>query len=604
MSKHRTIRPLTSGKQTKKGTFRRILHYLRGSRALLLFTLLFAAISVAATLYVPVLVGDAIDCILESGVNFPLLGEKILLILVSVGVTALSEWAMRAVNNRVTYRTVQRIREDAFDKIQRLPFSTIDTTPYGDVSSRVTVDVEVFADGLLVGFTQLFTGVFTILGTIGIMFVLNWVIAIAVTLLTPLSLFVARFISRKSYTYFAAQSLTRGEQTAFLDEMIGNLKVVKAFSREKKNEETFEVINEKLRGESLKATFFSSLTNPSTRFVNALVYALVAFLGGYFALKSGGENFALGKITFSAFTVGGIAKFLSYATQYTKPFNEISGVVTEFQNALACGERIFALIDLPAEESEEGKPSLLPVQGEVSFEKVSFSYEEDAPLIEDFSFTAKAGERVAIVGPTGCGKTTLINLLMRFYDPKKGAILVDEKEIKKFNKKSLRQNYGMVLQETWLKKGTVLENITMGKPNATREEVIAAAKASHAHSFIMRLPNGYDTLIGEEGGSLSQGQKQLLCITRIMLAPPPMLILDEATSSIDTRTEAKIQDDFASLMKGRTSFIVAHRLSTIREADVILVMKEGKIVEKGTHEELLAQNGFYKELYFSQFANE
>lgn len=589
-------------KKASKGTFRRILGYLKASMPLILLTLLLAVVTVVSTLYVPVLVGDAIDCILESGVNFSLLADKLIGICVCVGITAASQWLMSVLNNAITYNTVRRVREDAFRKIQALPFSAIDTHSHGDISGRVIADVDVFADGLLLGFTQLFTGVVTIVGTIVFMFAINWMIALAVTVVTPLSLFVAKFIASKTYSFFSVQSRTRGEQTAFIDEMIGNLKVVKAFSREEKNQEIFDEVNGRLKDCSLKAIFFSSLTNPSTRFVNSLVYALVALLGAIFAMMSGGEAFRIGSVTLSAFTVGGLTKFLAYATQYTKPFNEISGVVTEFQNALACGERIFELIDMPAEVSDAGNKELPPAKGEISLENVSFSYDKSKTLIEGLSLCVTPGKRVAIVGPTGCGKTTLINLLMRFYDVDGGSISVDGQDIRNVTRKSLRENYGMVLQETWLKSGTVHENIAMGKPRATRQEVVEAAKAAHAHSFIMRLSNGYDTVIGEDGGSLSQGQKQLLCITRIMLSLPPMLILDEATSSIDTRTEIKIQEDFTRLMLGRTSFIVAHRLSTIRNADVILVMKDGKVIEQGDHNELLAKGGFYSELYNSQFA--
>lgn len=589
-------------KKASKGTFRRILGYLKASMPLILLTLLLSVVTVVSTLYVPVLVGDAIDCILESGVNFELLADKLIGICVCVGITAASQWLMSVLNNAITYNTVRRVREDAFRKIQVLPFSTIDNHSHGDISGRVIADVDVFADGLLLGFTQLFTGVVTIVGTIVFMFTINWMIAIAVTVITPLSLFVAKFIASKTYSFFSVQSKTRGEQTAFIDEMIGNLKVVKAFSREEKNQEIFDEVNGRLKDCSLKAIFFSSLTNPSTRFVNSLVYALVALLGAIFAMMSGGEAFQIGPVTLSAFTVGGLTKFLSYATQYTKPFNEISGVVTEFQNALACGERIFELIDMPAEVSDAGNKELPPAKGEISLKNVSFSYDKSKTLIEGLSLSVTPGKRVAIVGPTGCGKTTLINLLMRFYDVDGGSISVDGQDIRSVTRKSLRENYGMVLQETWLKSGTVHENIAMGKPGATRQEVVDAAKAAHAHSFIMRLSNGYDTVIGEDGGSLSQGQKQLLCITRIMLSLPPMLILDEATSSIDTRTEIKIQEDFTRLMLGRTSFIVAHRLSTIRNADVILVMKDGKVIEQGDHNELLAKGGFYSELYNSQFA--
>lgn len=587
-----------------RSAFARVLKYLKSSLPLILLTLFLAFVTVAFTLYVPILVGDAIDCILDTGVDFASLKNYLIGIGACALVTAASQWLMSVVNNTISYNTVKKIREDAFLKIQKLPFSYIDNHSYGDVANRVVADVDLFADGLLMGFTQLFTGVLTIVGTIVFMLKINWMVAAAVAVVTPLSLFVAKFIATHTFSMFAAQSKTRGEQTAFIDEMIGNLKVVKAFSHEGENEEKFDEINARLKDCSLKAIFFSSLTNPCTRFVNAVVYALVALLGAIFVIMSAGsDSFLLGGMTVAGLTVGGLSKFLSYATQYTKPFNEISGVVTEFQNALACASRIFELIDAEPQKDDSDLPEMGRACGEVTLEKVNFSYTPDKKLIENFSLQVKSGQRVAIVGPTGCGKTTVVNLLMRFYDVDEGRICVDRKDVREITRRSLRKNYGMVLQETWLKNGTVRENIAMGKPDATDEEIVAAAKAAHAHSFIVRLKDGYDTVVGEEGGSLSQGQKQLLCITRIMLGSPPMLILDEATSSIDTRTELKIQEDFAKMTKGRTSFIVAHRLSTIRSADVILVMKDGRIVEQGKHDELLSKGGFYSLLYNSQFAN-
>lgn len=591
-------------RKTGQSAFARVLKYLKSSLPLILLTLFLAFVTVAFTLYVPILVGDAIDCILDTGVDFASLKNYLIGIGACALVTAAAQWLMSVINNTITYNTVKKIREDAFSKIQKLPFSYIDNHSYGDVTNRVIADVDLFADGLLMGFTQLFTGALTIVGTIVFMLTINWMIAVAVAVVTPLSLFVAKFIATHTFSMFAAQSKTRGEQTAFIDEMIGNLKVVKAFSHEEENEEKFDEINARLKDCSLKAIFFSSLTNPCTRFVNAVVYALVALLGAIFVIMSAGsDSFMLGGMTVAGLTVGGLSKFLSYATQYTKPFNEISGVVTEFQNALACASRIFELIDAEPQKDDSDLPEMGQARGEVTLEKVNFSYAPDKKLIENFSLQVKSGQRVAIVGPTGCGKTTIINLLMRFYDVDEGTICVDRRDVRAITRHSLRKNYGMVLQETWLKSGTVRENIAMGKPDATDEEIVAAAKAAHAHSFIVRLKDGYDTVVGEEGGSLSQGQKQLLCITRIMLGLPPMLILDEATSSIDTRTELKIQEDFAKMTKGRTSFIVAHRLSTIRSADVILVMKDGRIVEQGKHEELLSKGGFYSVLYNSQFAN-
>ena len=510
--------------------------------------------------------------------------------MIVIAITAAAQWIMNVCNNKMTYRIVEDIRNEAFRKIEILPLKYIDGHSYGEVVSRVIADADQFADGLLMGFTQFFTGVITIVGTLGFMLSVNVGITGVVVLVTPLSFFVAAFIAKKTFTMFKLQSETRGEQTALIEEMIGNQKVVQAFSHEDEAMEEFDEINGRLQDCSLKAIFFSSITNPATRFVNNLVYAGVAVTGAIFSIRGG-------------ISVGQLSCFLTYANQYTKPFNEISGVVTELQNALACAERIFALIEeTPQIPDKEDAAELKDVEGNVRLEHVDFSYVPDRKLITDFNLSVKAGQRVAIVGPTGCGKTTVINLLMRFYDVNAGKICVDGMDIRDVTRKSLRTNYGMVLQETWLKAGTIRENIVMGKPDATQKEIEAAAKASHAHSFIKRLPKGYDTVIGEDGGSLSQGQKQLLCITRVMLCLPPMLILDEATSSIDTRTELKIQQAFATMMKGRTSFIVAHRLSTIREADIILVMKDGNIIEQGNHESLLAQDGFYAKLYASQFA--
>ena len=545
------------------------------------------------TLYFPILTGRAIDLILAKGrVDFDGIIALAKQGVIVIAITAAAQWIMNMCNNRMTYNIVRDIRKDAFDKIEKLPFSYIDSHSHGDMVSRIIADVDTFADGLLMGFTQLFTGLATIIGTLLFMISINIKITLVVVILTPISLFVASFIAKKTYSMFQLQSKTRGEQTALIEEMIGNQKVVQAFNHEDEALEEFDEINNRLQKYSLRATFFSSLVNPSTRFVNSLVYAAVGITGALAVILKGG-----------AFTVGNLSCFLSYANQYTKPFNEISGVVTELQNALACAARIFELIEEPAEVADDVDAYVLKeADGTVDIEDVYFSYVPDQHLIEDFNLHVKPGQRIAIVGPTGCGKTTLINLLMRFYDTNSGRIKVRGHDIMHMTRQSLRANYGMVLQETWLKKGTIRDNICMGKPDATEEEMIAAAKASHAHSFIKRLPHGYDTLISEDGGNLSQGQKQLLCITRVMLCLPPMLILDEATSSIDTRTEIRIQKAFLTMMQGRTSFIVAHRLSTIREADVILVMKDGKIIEQGNHETLLAQNGFYANLYNSQFA--
>ena len=572
-------------------TLRRVLSYLRRAWPLLALSILLAVASVAGTLYIPILIGDAIDEIAVPGqVNLTAVAKLTLTAAIIAAAVALVQWVMNVVNNHLTFRVVRDVRREAFAHIQVLPLSFLDAHPGGELVSRVIADVDQFADGLLMGFTQLFTGVVTILGTLAFMISIHWQIALVVVVLTPLSLFAAKLIAGKTHSMFQLQSQTRGEQTAHMDEMIAGQKVVQAFGYEKKSLEKFDEINGRLEKASLRATFFSSLTNPVTRFVNSIVYAAVALTGALAAVAG-------------AITVGSLATFLSYANQYTKPFNEISGVVTELQNALACAQRIFDLIDEPAQTPDAPEAGTLQnVAGSVEMRDVSFSYVPSRPLIEHMQLHVKPGQRVAIVGPTGCGKTTLINLLMRFYDVNGGEITVDGQEIRSVMRKSLRGAFGMVLQDTWLKSGTIRENICMGKPDATDEEVAAAAKAAHADSFIRRLPQGYDTVIAEDGGSLSQGQKQLLCITRVMLCLPPMLILDEATSSIDTRTEIKIQEAFARLMKGRTSFIVAHRLSTIREADIILVMRDGHIIEKGNHEELLAKNGFYAKLYNSQFA--
>lgn len=580
-------------RQGQLATLQKVLHYMKHYIPLLVLSVILATVSVALTLYFPILTGRAIDLILAKGrVDFAGIIALAKQGVIVIAITAAAQWIMNMCNNRMTYNIVRDIRKDAFDKIEKLPFSYIDSHSHGDMVSRIIADVDTFADGLLMGFTQLFTGLATIIGTLLFMISINIKITLVVVILTPISLFVASFIAKKTYSMFQLQSKTRGEQTALIEEMIGNQKVVQAFNHEDEALEEFDEINNRLQKYSLRATFFSSLVNPSTRFVNSLVYAAVGIAGALAVILKGG-----------AFTVGNLSCFLSYANQYTKPFNEISGVVTELQNALACAARIFELIEEPAEVADDADAYVLKeADGTVDIEDVYFSYVPDQHLIEDFNLHVKPGQRIAIVGPTGCGKTTLINLLMRFYDTNSGRIKVSGHDIMHMTRQSLRANYGMVLQETWLKKGTIRDNICMGKPDATEEEMIAAAKASHAHSFIKRLPHGYDTLISEDGGNLSQGQKQLLCITRVMLCLPPMLILDEATSSIDTRTEIRIQKAFLTMMQGRTSFIVAHRLSTIREADVILVMKDGKIIEQGNHETLLAQNGFYANLYNSQFA--
>ena len=577
--------------KNNKEIIKKVLDYIGKYKIFLLLSIILAAISVALTLYIPILTGNAVDCILGPGqVDF----AGILVILkkmtVIILLTAIVQWLMNACNNKITYQVIRDVRDEAFRKLEILPLKYIDSHAHGDIVSRIIADVDQFSDGLLMGFTQLFTGVITIIGTLLFMISINVTTTLIVVVLTPLSFFIANFIAKRTFKMSKLQSETRGEQTALIDEMIGNEKVVKAFSREEKVIEQFDEVNNRLEKASVKAIFFSSLTNPCTRFVNSLVYAGVGIVGAFLAIR--------GRIS-----VGQLSSFLSYANQYTKPFNEISGVVTELQNAIACAGRIFEFIEEePQIPDAEDAIVLKQPKGEIDIQDVAFSYTEDQKLITDLNLHVKPGQRVAIVGPTGCGKTTVINLLMRFYDVNKGSIQVDGVDIRKLTRDSLRKGYGMVLQETWLKSGAIKDNIIMGKPDATMEEVIAAAKASHAHSFIKRLPKGYDTVISEDGGSLSQGQKQLLCITRVMLCLPPILILDEATSSIDTRTEIKIQKAFATLMEGRTSFIVAHRLSTIREADIILVMKDGNIIEQGNHETLLAKGGFYAGLYQSQFS--
>ena len=580
----------------QKQTLKRIFRQLKGYAPLIALSVIMALATVAGNLAAPIFFGDAIDFIAEGGrtdwngvfLNFTFVG-------ISVAIACLAQWILNVINNKITFSVTRDIRREAFEHIQRLPLKYLDAHPYGDIVSRNIADVDQFADGLLMGFTQLFTGVLTILGALVMMFVYNWIIAIAVFVLTPLSLFIARFISSKTYKLFRKNSQIRGEQTAFIDEMVGNLKVVQAFSREEANTEKFDEINARLTKASQDATFFSSLPNPTTRFVNSLVYAAVVLSGALTII------FAL-PLPF-VFDVGRLTTLLSYANQYTKPFNEITGVITELQNAIACAGRIYELIDEPAQIPDNKDAELLEnVKGDIWFTDVSFSYSDERKLIENLNIEAHAGQRIAIVGPTGCGKTTLINLLMRFYDVNGGSISVDGKDIRNVTRNSLRKSYGMVLQDTWLKSGTIKQNIAMGKPDASDEEIVDAAKRAHSHKFIMQLENGYDTVISEDGGNLSQGQKQLLCITRIMLSLPPMLILDEATSSIDTRTEMQIQHAFAEMMEGRTSFIVAHRLSTVKNADLILVMKDGKIIEQGKHDDLIKLGGFYNKLYNSQFA--
>lgn len=575
----------------QKVTVKKIFKYLTHYKSSIIFSLLFALITVAGQLAIPVLQGKAIDRIIGVG-NVDIKGiiRILIIIAVTVAVTALFQWIMNVINNKITYSIVRDIRKDAFEKLQILPVNYVDTHPAGEIVSKVIADVDQFADGLLMGFTQFFTGIMTIIGTLVFMFIYDWKITMVVVLVTPASFFIASFIAKRTYNMFKKQSEARGEQTSLIDEMIGNEKIVQAYSMEDNSLERFDEINGKLQKYSLDATFFSSLSNPSTRFVNNVVYALVAFVGAFSVMRGG-------------LTVGSLSALLSYANQYMKPFNEISGVVTELQNAIACAGRVIDLIDeTPMKKDPDNELVVKDGEGKIDLEDVCFSYDKSKELIKNFNLHVKPGERVAIVGPTGCGKTTVINLLMRFYDVDSGSIKIEDVDIKDVTKKSLRSNYGMVLQETWLKSGTIKENIITGRPDATDEEIVAAAKAAHAHGFIKRLPNGYDTVIGEDGGNLSQGQKQLLCIARVMLCLPPMLILDEATSSIDTRTEMKIQHAFSIMMEGRTSFIVAHRLSTIKSADIIIVMKDGNIIEQGNHEELLAKGGFYSVLYNSQFS--
>lgn len=577
--------------ENQKSTLRKVLRYIRRYWGYLGASIILAAVTVALTLYLPILIGQAVDRIVGKGaVDFAGIFVILRKMAVIIGLTAVAQWVMNACNNKITYNVIRDIRTEAFEKIEKLPLKYLDAHSYGEIVSRVIADVDQFADGLLMGFTQFFTGIVTIFGTLIFMLTISVRITVAVVVITPVSLFVASFIAKKTFSMFKLQSETRGEQTAFIEEMVGNQKVVQAFSHEDEALEKFDEINERLQKYSLRAIFFSSITNPSTRFVNSLVYATVGVVGAFTAIAGG-------------ISVGQLSSLLSYANQYTKPFNEISGVITELQNALACAGRVIELIEEDAEVPDaEDAVDLEHANGKVELSHVYFSYVPEQKLIEDFNLSVKPGQRVAVVGPTGCGKTTLINLLMRFYDVNSGTIKASDIPLQQLTRKSLRDNYGMVLQETWLRSGSIRDNIAMGKPDATDEEIIAAAKASHAHGFIKRLPEGYDTVIAEDGGNLSQGQKQLLCIARVMLCLPPMLILDEATSSIDTRTEIKIQNAFAKMMQGRTSFIVAHRLSTIREADIILVMKDGSIIEQGNHEELLEKNGFYAKLYNSQFA--
>lgn len=578
-------------KKTQMQTMKKVLEYIKAYSVYVVLSLLFAVATVALTLYIPILTGDAVDLIIGKGaVDFDGIYKILIKIIIVMLLTALAQWIMNICNNKITYGVIRDIRDKAFKKLEIVPLKYIDGNSHGDIVSRVIADVDQFADGLLMGFTQLFTGVITILGTLCFMLSISVKITLVVVVITPVSLFVASFIAKRTYSMFQKQSETRGEQTALIDEMIGNQKVVQAYGQEAEVLEKFDKINDDLEKYSLRAVFFSSITNPATRFVNSLVYTGVGLAGAISAMHGG-------------ISVGQLSCFLSYANQYTKPFNEISGVITELQNALACAARIFELIEEEPQVPDEADAVVLEhASGKINLEHVCFSYVPEKKLIEDFNLAVKPGQRVAIVGPTGCGKSTIINLLMRFYDVNSGAIKIEETDIRHITRDSLRTSYGMVLQETWLKGGTIRENLAMGKPEATDEEIIAAAKASHAHSFIKRLPQGYDTVITEDGGNLSQGQKQLLCIARVMLCLPPMLILDEATSSIDTRTEQKIQSAFAAMMKGRTSFIVAHRLSTIKEADIILVMKDGSIIEQGNHKELLKRGGFYADLYNSQFA--
>ena len=579
-----------NGKKVKKNTLKKIMPYIGRYKLFVIMSLFFAAVTVAITLYIPRLTGNAIDLIVAKGfVDFDGVWQILFKIGVLAAIAALAQWFMNTCNNKITYGVVKNIRDEAFIKIEKLPLKYIDTHPYGDTVSRIIADADQFADGLLMGFTQLFSGVITILATVGFMISINFGIAAIVVVLTPISIFVAKFIAGRTHDMFKLQSVTRGEQTALIDEMVGNQKVVQAYGQEDEVLEKFDEVNDRLAKYSLRAVFFSSLTNPCTRFVNNLVYAVIAVVGALLAIRRG-------------ITVGDLTCLLSYANQYTKPFNEISGVITELQNSFVCAQRVLELIEEePVVPDSSSAVELKEADGSLELRDVSFSYVPEKKLIENLNLKVKPGQRIAIVGPTGCGKTTLINLLMRFYDVDSGEISISGVPVKEMTRKSLRKSFGMVLQETWLKSGTKRDNIVMGKPDATDEEVMAAAKAAHAHSFIKRLPNGYDTVISEDGGNLSQGQKQLLCITRVMLCKPPMLILDEATSSIDTRTEIRIQKAFDALMEGRTSFIVAHRLSTIREADVILVMKDGNIIEQGNHEELIEKKGFYYNLYNSQY---
>lgn len=577
--------------ENQKSTLRKVLRYIRRYWGYLGASIILAAVTVALTLYLPILIGQAVDRIVGKGaVDFAGIFVILRKMAVIIGLTAVAQWMMNACNNKITYNVIRDIRTEAFEKIEKLPLKYLDAHSYGEIVSRVIADVDQFADGLLMGFTQFFTGIVTIFGTLIFMLTISVRITVAVVVITPVSLFVASFIAKKTFSMFKLQSETRGEQTAFIEEMVGNQKVVQAFSHEDEALEKFDEINERLQKYSLRAIFFSSITNPSTRFVNSLVYATVGVVGAFSAIAGG-------------ISVGQLSSLLSYANQYTKPFNEISGVVTELQNALACAKRVFDFIEEePETKDDQDAVVLTDAKGNLKLEHVGFSYKKEVPLLKGLNLEVKPGQKIAIVGPTGCGKTTLINLLMRFYDVDEGVIRMEGEDIRHITRDSLRENYGMVLQETWLKSATIAENIAYGNPQATREEIIHAAKEAHAHSFITRMPDGYDTVISEEGGNLSQGQKQLLCIARVMLRLPPVLILDEATSSIDTRTEIQVQKAFEKLMEGRTSFIVAHRLSTIRTADRILVMKDGNIIEQGTHEELLAQNGFYRQLYESQFA--
>ncbi|MBE6983721.1 MAG: ABC transporter ATP-binding protein [Ruminococcaceae bacterium] len=579
-------------KQKKSAVIVQILRYIRTYWALVCLSLLLAVVSVVSSLAIPVLVGYAIDYMIEAGkVDFEMVGLFLIISLICTGISAFAHWLMSQMNNRITYRVSRDIRNAAFRHVQKLPLSYLDRFSQGDIVSRVIVDVDTFADGLLVGFTQLFSGIMTILGTLLFMLFTNWQIALVVVLVTPLSLLVAKFIAQRTYDMFKAQTAARGRQTALIDETVGGIKVVQAFGHEDASLEAFNLSNEELKKTSMRATFFSSLTNPATRFVNALVYAGVAFAGALVAINGG-------------ITVGNLTSFLNYANQYTKPFNEISGVVTELQNAVACAGRVFELLDAPEMTPDPKNPaSLQTVQGRVEIRNLSFSYTKNKPLLADMNLSVSAGQKIAIVGPTGCGKTTLINLLMRFYDPDQGRIYIDGVDTQEMTREDLRKSVGMVLQDTWLKNATIRENIAMGRPDASEEEIVEAAKKAKIHSFIKRLPQGYDTVIGELGGDISQGQKQLLCIARLMLCLPPMLILDEATSSIDTRTEMQVQRAFDELMQGRTSFIVAHRLSTIQEADCIWVMENGNVVEQGRHEQLLAKKGLYAKLYESQFAH-